>query len=449
MSRELKDYSNPNTQKIIDNTLKTIDGINEYTIRPTIRYGDSVTGDTPLLLKNKNSDMITLKTIESLSSYENFEWFEYPGFKPFSKDIKNKEQSLTNFQVWTNNKWSNIKRVIRHKTNKNIYRINTHNGVVDVTQDHSLIDENMKLIKPTECNSNTKLLQSYPDIINKDIANNKVYKLEEILDNIHNFNLKNKSNDELEAYVYGFFYGDGSCGQYDSKWSKKYSWALNNKDLNILNKLKQILEKIYDSEFKINNTINSSGAYKLVPIGNIKKMVSIFRPIFYDKHKYKIVPDKILNGNYQVRLNFFLGYYEADGAKCYNEKGKCIRFSNKGKIGSAQLYYIVKSLGYNASISIRNDKPDIYRITCCSPSSKQRVINNKIKKNILIRNVNDDDEYVYDLETEEGIFNAGIGEIIVKNTDSVFTDFRFYKNNKEIEIEKSKVIFEKNVRFRW
>jgi hypothetical protein len=33
------------------------------------------------------------------------------------------------------------------------------------------------------------------------------------------------------------------------------------------------------------------------------------------------------------------------------------------------------------------------------------------------------DDYVYDLETETGHFQAGIGEIIVKNTDSIFVDF--------------------------
>jgi DNA polymerase elongation subunit (family B) len=33
------------------------------------------------------------------------------------------------------------------------------------------------------------------------------------------------------------------------------------------------------------------------------------------------------------------------------------------------------------------------------------------------------DGYVYDLETEEGVFQAGVGELIVKNTDSIFCKF--------------------------
>ena len=42
---------------------------------------------------------------------------------------------------------------------------------------------------------------------------------------------------------------------------------------------------------------------------------------------------------------------------------------------------------------------------------------NKINKIILLDNITD---YVYDIETEDGTFGAGIGDIIVSNTDSVF-----------------------------
>ena len=142
---------------------------------------------------------------------------------------------------------------------------------------------------------------------------------------------------------------------------------------------------------------------------------------------------------YEERFNFFLGYYAADGGKCPGEKSKSIRFSNKGKIGTAHLYYLVRSLGYQSSLSIRSDKPDIFRISCCIGDigvRKQRVVNNKIKKNIYIKNT-ENNEYVYDLETEEGIFNAGIGEIIVKNTDSVFIDFGLKKDGEYYETKEA------------
>ena len=38
---------------------------------------------------------------------------------------------------------------------------------------------------------------------------------------------------EKKAFIFGFFYGDGSCGKYDCLSGKKYSWALNNKNIDI------------------------------------------------------------------------------------------------------------------------------------------------------------------------------------------------------------------------
>jgi len=40
---------------------------------------------------------------------------------------------------------------MRHKTSKRIYRIITDSGIVDVTEDHSLLDINSNKIKPSEC----------------------------------------------------------------------------------------------------------------------------------------------------------------------------------------------------------------------------------------------------------------------------------------------------------
>ena len=125
-------------------------------------YGDSIVGDEPLLLRNKNKQ-VEIKTIEELAD----EWKPYEEFKPFDTNRKEKEQSKTDYEVWSNNKWTKIKRVMRHKTNKDIYRVNTHCGVVDVTEDHSLLDEKCKKLKPKDCIiGKTKLLQSYPKLSN-------------------------------------------------------------------------------------------------------------------------------------------------------------------------------------------------------------------------------------------------------------------------------------------
>lgn len=117
-----------------------------YNVKNKIIYGDSVTGHTPLLLRQNNK--IIIKTIESLGK----KWLCYNQDKLQDDNI--------NYEVWTDKGWSKIKRVIKHKTNKQIYGINTHGGYVEVTEDHSLLTDCENIIKPNECEIGTKLLCS-------------------------------------------------------------------------------------------------------------------------------------------------------------------------------------------------------------------------------------------------------------------------------------------------
>lgn len=123
-------------------------------------YGDSVLGDTPIILKKRDTNEIKIKQIKDMFQ----KWEPYQEFKPFDtyeSNRKEKQQSLfTKYEVWTSNGWANIKRVIRHKCNKKIYRVVTHNSVVDVSEDHSLLDNNKKIIKPTECKEGIELLSN-------------------------------------------------------------------------------------------------------------------------------------------------------------------------------------------------------------------------------------------------------------------------------------------------
>ena len=377
-------------------------------------YGDSVTGDTPILLKRICDDNIIIKRFDELDVL----WDTYEEFKPFdtySSNRINKQQSNTlteQYEVWTKNGWSKIKRIIRHKCNKRIYRISTHDSVVDVTEDHSLLDEHYNIIKPSDSYIGQNLLTHN---INTCKANNTLT-LKELNESINNISIC--SIEEKKAFLRGFFMGDGSCGIYHSKkWSTKYSWALNNANMQWCLILKSLLEEVYLCNFKILDTIQSSGVYKIVPVGSIKKFVIEYL-VHYNINKNKIVPTDILNSPYIIQQAFFKGYYCADGEKCTNQIQKNIRFDCKNKITASTLYYLVSKLGFNVSINSRKDK-DIYRITCTK--QKLRKISNAIK-DIYIKHESYND-FVYDIETINGTFNTGF-PLIIKNTDSVFMSFK-------------------------
>jgi DNA polymerase elongation subunit (family B) len=127
-------------------------------IKPVCIYGDSVMPDTPVLLRKDGQ--VCIKTIDDLTA----EWKAYKEFKPFDTNRRDKQQNKhsIDYEVWSDAGWTKIKRVIRHKCDKKIYRVLTHSGVVDVTEDHSLLDKNGAIIKPTDCKFGTELLHSYP-----------------------------------------------------------------------------------------------------------------------------------------------------------------------------------------------------------------------------------------------------------------------------------------------
>ena len=325
-------------------------------------YGDSVTGDTPLTLKKDNQ--ISVVTIKDL----NDNWEPYEEFKKNESNRTEKQQTLVDYQVWTDKGWANIKRVIRHKTNKKIFRVLTNTGCIDVTEDHSLLDINKCIIKPEQCNIGTELLHGFPDL-------NGVY---------DDISLK-------EAFVLGFFMENGCCTN---------SWTLNSTNLEILNQCKEYLEHIENIKFEIYN------ANKLVPVEHNQVIVNKYNNLFYDSNKNKLVPNIILNSNKEIKQSFLDGYFTAN---------RSMRCDTPTKITAQCLFYLLKSLNYDVLIDIVNDK---YRLSYSFLKQKE---NPNAIKDITYMGMSND--FVYDLETESGTFQAGIGQIIVKNTDSIFINF--------------------------
>lgn len=333
-------------------------------------YGDSVTGRTPLLLEKDGE--IHIETIQSIFDENNK--VDYPGFKILDDSVRReKEYSGSKFRIWTDKGWQNIKKVIRHKCDKKIYNVLTHTGYVEVTEDHSLLDENAAIVKPKDCIIGTKLLSSYPDKFNKSCS----------------------SISKDRAFIYGFFYGDGSCGFYEC-----------NSDLDVLDNLRTLLHSEYPSSAPtIYDTLASTDFDE-------------FKDKFYDSEKNKKVPTEILNSNNEIIQSFFDGYWAANDCRKDKESFGRERFDNKGQIGSAGLYYLMKKLGYKVSLNTNNDKEDMIRLTLSEKN--QRKVSNEITK----LESREHDGYVYDIETVSGRFQAGVGDIIVKNTDSVFVKFK-------------------------
>lgn len=390
-------------------------------------YGDSIVGDEPIIYNFGDHNQIRIDSIEDIG--ERYKWENYSQFKPEDIDATSKMCCYpVNMNVYVKNAWMKVKRIIKHNTNKKIYRVLTHTGCVDVTEDHSLINDMGEMIVPDKCIPyETHLTHSYP-IGDTEIKATKLTKLTEIVKNIPSHII---SHEERKYFMCGMFYGNGSIGIYGTK----YTWEINNSNLDLLTKCQHMMNSFNfpSTTFKILDTLSSSGVYKLVPSGNIQS-VAVYFLKFYDNNRLKKIPNDVLNTTTDNLKQFICGYYAADGYKCENTAVKNIRLSNTGKIGTAQLYYIFKRLGYDVSINTRRDKLHIYELKCCAKlchRNRQRLSSTMIKKVDYLRDTAPD-EYVYDIETECGWFTAGIGGITLKNTDSIFVKFHD-KNGSKLE----------------
>jgi len=132
----------------------------------SLRYGgivlmtdqDSVTGDTPITLKNGSGE-IEIRTIDDICDQNLFQHENNTLYDENITIIHQKEYGVVNnYQSWTDSGWTKINRIMRHKVKKNIYRVITSLGCVDVTENHSLLDENGKEISPINCKKGTVLM---------------------------------------------------------------------------------------------------------------------------------------------------------------------------------------------------------------------------------------------------------------------------------------------------
>ncbi len=271
-------------------------------------YGDSVTGDTPLILKKNN--LVYIETISSI--FDESKKQEYPGFKIFDKYVRlEKEYSTSDYQIWSDIGWVDIKRVIRHKCDKKIYRVLTHTGCVDVTEDHSLINSDLEPIKPTDLKIGDQLLHSFPKEFNE-------------IDQKENYQKEN-----------------------------------------------------------------------------------------YQKENYQMLSNYILNAPKKIRLDYW-------------EKMSSYGDHIKGKINAQRMYYLMRSLGFDIDIDIFDSTKEIYLLKTTNFKNTEETI---VKKIIEHEPRND---FVYDIETTIGRFAGGIGQLQLKNTDSVFLKFHYNRDDFEM-----------------
>ena len=127
--------------------------------------GDSFTPDTPLFIKWKDSGLIDILPVSLLINEHKVE------IDGLGREY---DYSSKPFEVLCRSGWVEPKYIYRHKTDKDIYEISDGNMKVNVTEDHSLFNDKMNKIKPSEISDDTKLVYNTNDIKPLNIINSDI-----------------------------------------------------------------------------------------------------------------------------------------------------------------------------------------------------------------------------------------------------------------------------------
>ena len=132
-----------------------------YGYKPLV--GDSFSGDTPLFIKYKVNGFIDIKPISELIDERHIEVDELGR----EYDRGNKD-----YYVLCRSGWVEPSYIYRHKTDKDIYSVDDGQCIINVTEDHSLFDENGVKIKPSSINKDTILEYYNGEIKDGNTTNN-------------------------------------------------------------------------------------------------------------------------------------------------------------------------------------------------------------------------------------------------------------------------------------
>ncbi len=428
-------------------------------------YGDSITKDRFVTLLINN--VLSIKNIEEL-------------FNDYRSDIKNRgikeiiNLSNYNIKALTLDKdtfkpgFSKLNEIIRHKTKKQVYRINQKYGETICTEDHSIMvidGNNLKEVKPTELNKPLiqvkfkqplkiwKVIDLYKLLNNYKIE--RIYKQRKKVSKIQLYNkdyllfgwMNMKKPIMLKRYIkigsedfralcrlLGIYIAEGSSSTPETTKSRLGA-SISSSNIKLLNQLQKDYYRLFknaktsiirSTKEKRNLTYHNNGVERKITYDDMTyklQMMNMLSAIFFkelcgQKSYYKKLPSFI----YHVEKDYqkYLLKYMVFGDGCRKENDN--RYSKKYK--EDNFSYNTSSLQLISGLSFLLGQLSINYSLQYRPSKKNYTIQTSNKNNIRLNTKVTKEyynDYLYDLNVNKNnMFVDSCGQILLHNTDSNF-----------------------------
>ena len=334
-------------------------------------YGDSVAGYTPVLVRFDGVDVM-YATIESLATSRGYNRWS------LCEDAGREEKEaceLHRVESWTDLGWSPVRRIIRHALakEKRMVQIATSAGMVHVTDDHSLLGKNGETVSPKSLRIGDPLMHAVFPSWTTSAA------------------IPSLSVDV--ARIMGMFAGCDSSPLLNGE----FIWSCARR---VVDWYFEMCSNAYPHVTWTITGPDADGVFVLGPEGpHASSLLATFT-------RSLAVPVAVLaSPSAAVRRAFFEGFETSNPS--------CVVSSH---LTGATLYYLAHSIGLVASITITNTRYAIKTLDLWNDSMWNDSVTD-------ISYLADFGERVYDLTTDNHHFAAGVGHMIVHNTDSIFCIF--------------------------
>lgn len=385
---------------------------------------ECISENTPLILRNKNSKTITIKSVDDIR-------------RARTKGSNIQQWVINDLEVWDGESFVDITAMTATNRKKDdsdfmCKIINTRNGVVQVTNHHNMLNENSDKIKAKNIEIGDRLLHNnYP--------------------RINGFNNVTIS----EAMFFGMMVADGYI-------KKEGSGSFSKNDENIKKIFRLLWKIIACGHIREDTRQGEYGLSKRMHLNGNPQFLRNLRTLIYDKNGYKKVPDNILNSNADIKYAFLKGYNMCDGLKSNPCTYEFKNFkTNSIVLAHGLMFLISQTTEQKFNITFEEDEKHYgyYSINLLSSQDniqKQCTVESLLSKEIsqreisrttgisrtFIRNIQnggnasfeshlakpktevkkiichkEQPEWVYDIETSSGKFMAGVGNIIISNSE--------------------------------
>lgn len=385
---------------------------------------ECISENTPIIVKNKKTGIISIKRTKDLQRAK--------------KKGKNIQQwLLDDIEIWDGDNFVNLKLITATKRKKdennfNCRIINTRNGIVETTNHHNMLNENGKKIKNRDLKLGDKLLH-------------KQFPFENAISSLS----------KEEALFLGMMVGDGYI---HTDGRAQFS----NNDENIIKLLENLWKKIGLGNISIREYKTEYGRIKQANLNGNLRYLRYIRNEIYAYDGFKKVPDRVLNANKEIRLAFLVGYNITDGLKSNPCTYEFKNFKTDSILLAQGLLFLISiTTMQDFNITFEKDEKNYgyYSINLLSPVSnklKEEKAKELINLGLSQRQVSRESgisrtfirkieqgghaqlihhlskqreeikkmlyhekqpEWVYDIETGSGKFMAGVGRIVISNSE--------------------------------